>query len=638
MACSDMCPACPPNRQHHGRFCPKLCALRKKESFWVERAYVKYKDGYNEPTPGVEGWVRLEFRKGACGDGEGACGKEEGASGDRAVTCDVIRTVSQPSNASITPSLPISAASTPPLSRSPLATSVASTEGPKTPEMPSGSTVGVVEYRKPARLPSLILGNSAILNTLPTAHQVPPSQPRRLHNSIEPTDTAASPKLSAYHQKIDHRRSSFAETYIQSRSRSPSPEPDRERTYRDRRDVWSVPARQETHPKPNVQPSIPLLFSDPSFIAVIKSEADNILSTAFSVNAAHQRAPVDKIIMAVLWASDAMIRHGAGGRKYQPSESIKRYLTDLKRDFPLLMSNQHVGMEALDPAREETLNGINTYYGSTEAASKPRWELQESVSKLIGLNQHLIEGTQTSQRRPWDQRDFQFNRQPNHQLDYQLNRIPNHQSNFKPNFKPTYQPKYQRDYQQGHNQNEHKANPLGQPFQYRQQGTFRKPFPIDPNRNHWDYCNDQSIALSYDDPSPNHQHAHNPHIPRAPRAPRHHYQDPYRRTPQRYTPYRYTQQPGNRFESGAWQQPGPRMDTRAWQHRGAKPRVGPQATPPVRRPEAVEVTQVAEKTERTNTADSGDIFSALESKLQDGSWGGYEISEECWDDLFKGDV
>ena len=80
------------------------------------------------------------------------------------------------------------------------------------------------------------------------------------------------------------------------------------------------------------------------------------------------------------------------------------------------------------------------------------------------------------------------------------------------------------------------------------------------------------------------------------------------------------------------------MDTRAWQHGGAKPRVGPQATPPVRRPEAVEVTQVAEKTERTDIADSGDIFSALESKLQDGSWGGYEISEECWDDLFKGDV
>ena len=35
--CRDTCPACPPDRQHNGSFCPRLCTLRKQGSFWKTR-------------------------------------------------------------------------------------------------------------------------------------------------------------------------------------------------------------------------------------------------------------------------------------------------------------------------------------------------------------------------------------------------------------------------------------------------------------------------------------------------------------------------------------------------------------------------------------------------------------------------
>ena len=65
MKCESSCPVCPPEGQHWGAFCPRLCALRRKEGFWRERANLKIRDGFDGPGSGPEGRVRV----GAWGEG-----------------------------------------------------------------------------------------------------------------------------------------------------------------------------------------------------------------------------------------------------------------------------------------------------------------------------------------------------------------------------------------------------------------------------------------------------------------------------------------------------------------------------------------------------------------------------------------
>lgn len=574
MACSDECPACPFDKQHYGSFCPKLCMLRKKEGFWKERAYVEFKGGYNEPTSGVEGWVREGVLERVGGE-EGRAGGGKGRKGS------AIPPLARIGDASSIALLSTPTPSTPPFSRSSLATSLTSTEGPKTPELPSKSYVEFMERGRVAEGPRKNRSDPLIADSSSAASQVGHTQSRGYHQSSEPRVTALSSKTTGSHQWVDPSRLSFRQSYRQSRSRSSSPELNTTRMYRDRCDILPAVEERRSPSRPRNHPSIALTFSDPDFVGVIKSETVKILSCSVPPNATRQRQPFDQISMVVLQAAQAVLRNGVETRGYQPSPLMKRYLKDLNRDFPVLMSKHNTYRETQDSARGETSGGTDTYFGHAHAVSALRGEKRNNVAELIELNQQLIKGTPGSGRRAWDQRD--------HKLEQDG-----------------------RGYQ---------ANTLMRACEPRRQGASKRPVPKDTRNPHWDHSPNKSVTLNYDD------------APVActtmytPRRPHQRHQDSERRPPPRPTQRRYVQQSYHRTEICRSKQGIVASQARS------------QAVIPVRRQEPSEEGEVDENDEPTMTSDTRNIFSALEEELEDESrGGGFRIAEECWEDLLRGDV
>ena len=550
--------------------------LRGKQVFWKENANGEFKGGCKELTCGVEGFLGR-----ACGEEERAGGGEGSKAtsipspariGD--VSCTA--SLSTPTPTSTSPSTP----STPPLSRSSSATSLTSTKGPKTPELPSKGFVESMERRRVVEVSRKSPSDPLIVNSSPEASQVRHPQSRGYQHSSELAVTASSSNPIDSHKRENPRLLSFRQSYRQSRFRSPSPELNTTRTSRDRCDLLPAVEGRKSPPRPRSHPSIALLFSNPEFIAVIKSEAVKLLSCSVPPSITRQREPLDKVSMAVLQAAQAMLRNGAETRGYQPSPTMKRYLKHLNRDFPVLMSKHNTYMETQNTARTETSDGTDTYFGHAHAVSALRVEKRNNVAELIELNQHLIEGTPGSGRRAWDQRDYKLEQDG-------------------------------RGYQ---------ANALRRSCEPRQHGAPKRPVPKDTRNPHWDHSRNKSVTLKYDDALADRTATYTP------RRPHQRHQVSERRPPRKMQRL-YVQQPYNQtaiFRS---------------EQKIVASQIGSQAVIPVRRREPSEEGEIVENNEPTMTSDSRNIFSALEEEFEDESWGGgFRIAEECWEDLLRGDV
>ncbi|KAL5425993.1 hypothetical protein PMIN04_002224 [Paraphaeosphaeria minitans] len=380
MRCGDSCPACPGDQQHWGGLCPRLCMLRKKKSFWMDRADLALADGFDGPTPGlsVTGWKRADrWREGR--------GGQKSPSG--AFHLPSFSSVSAQSTVTSTP-LTLTTAS---LVSSP-ATRCASTDTP----VFKSAEAAITMAGKPTELAPTLKLPALSARISPTTSV----DPLEVHHDAAQSILLSTPPSSGSRTFLTTRdRGRVAEvSRPENRTHSRSPSNGRnERIYRDGSAPQQAPvpaqvAAEKAPALPEKQPSLVSLLSDPIFKSVVSNEIVAMASANFSHHDPQQHAAIDGVLVAVLRAARIARRLESKDWEYQPSEPMKMYLGYIYKHFPVLMSQGTTGHFISKPSEKDPNPDIDTYYGWAWRGSRTQEEDQKMWCRLSELNRDLIEG------------------------------------------------------------------------------------------------------------------------------------------------------------------------------------------------------------------------------------------------------